>query len=37
MLHVLAASVWVGGMFFAYMALRPVAATQLQPPARLGL
>jgi len=26
MLHVLAATVWVGGMFFAYVALRPVAA-----------
>jgi len=37
MLHVLAAAIWVGGMFFAYMALRPVAATQLEPPARLSL
>jgi len=37
MLHVLAATVWVGGMFFAYVALRPVAATQLEPPARLSL
>lgn len=36
-LHVLAAAVWVGGMFFAYMALRPIAATQLEPPARLNL
>ena len=36
-LHVLAAAIWVGGMFFAYMALRPVAATQLEPPARLSL
>lgn len=25
-LHVLAVVVWVGGMFFAYMTLRPVAA-----------
>lgn len=31
-LHVLAVTVWVGGMFFAYMILRPVAASQLQPP-----
>jgi uncharacterized membrane protein len=36
-LHVVAAVVWVGGMFFAYMALRPVAASQLEPPARLKL
>lgn len=35
--HVLAAVVWVGGMFFAYMALRPVAATLLEPPLRLPL
>ncbi len=36
-LHLLSAVVWVGGMFFAYMALRPVAASQLEPPARLRL
>jgi len=36
-LHMLSAVVWVGGMFFAYMALRPVAAQQLQPPQRLTL
>lgn len=36
-LHVLAVVVWVGGMFFAYMALRPVAATVLEPPQRLAL
>jgi uncharacterized membrane protein len=35
-LHVLAAVIWVGGMFFAYMVLRP-AAGPLEPPARLGL
>jgi uncharacterized membrane protein len=29
--------VWVGGMFFAYMALRPVAASVLEPPQRLTL
>jgi len=34
-LHVLGAVVWVGGMFFAYMALRPAAAALLQPPERL--
>ena len=36
-LHILAAVVWVGGMFFAYMALRPVAASLLEPPVRLTL
>jgi uncharacterized membrane protein len=29
--------VWVGGMFFAYMALRPAAAQLLEPPQRLPL
>lgn len=36
-LHVLSVVVWVGGMFFAYMALRPVAAGVLEPPLRLTL
>ena len=36
-LHLLSVVVWVGGMFFAYMALRPVAASQLEPPLRLAL
>jgi uncharacterized membrane protein len=36
-LHVLAAVIWVGGMFFAYMALRPVAADLLEPPLRMPL
>lgn len=36
-LHLLAAVIWVGGMFFAYMALRPVAASLLEPPLRLPL
>jgi len=36
-LHLLAAVVWVGGMFFAYMALRPAAATLLEPPLRMPL
>ena len=37
MLHLLGVAVWVGGMFFAYQCLRPVAASQLEPPARLTL
>jgi len=37
LLHVLAVVVWVGGMFFAYVVLRPEAASQLEPPARLAL
>ena len=36
-LHVLAVVVWVGGMFFAYVVLRPAAATLLEPPQRLPL
>ena len=35
-LHVLAAVVWVGSMFFAYMVLRP-SAGPLEPPLRLAL
>lgn len=35
-LHLLAAVIWVGGMFFAYMVLRP-AALRLEPPHRLAL
>ncbi|MFV1973681.1 MAG: CopD family protein [Thiohalobacterales bacterium] len=37
LLHVLSVVVWVGGMFFAYVVLRPEAASQLEPPARLAL
>lgn len=37
LLHLLGVVVWVGGMFFAYMALRPVAAQVLEPPQRLLL
>jgi uncharacterized membrane protein len=37
LLHALAVVVWVGGMFFAYVILRPVAASQLEPPFRLAL
>ncbi len=36
-LHLLAAVIWVGGMFFAYVCLRPVAASLLEPPHRLQL
>lgn len=36
-IHLLAAVIWVGGMFFAYVCLRPVAATLLDPPQRLPL
>lgn len=36
-LHVLAALVWVGGMFFAWMVLRPAAVKALEGPARLEL
>ena len=36
-LHLLTATIWVGGMFFTYMVLRPVAATLLEPPLRLTL
>ncbi|MBU2013385.1 MAG: DUF2269 family protein [Gammaproteobacteria bacterium] len=36
-LHVLAATVWVGGMFFAWMVLRPAAVAVLQAPERLTL
>ena len=36
-LHVLAALIWVGGMFFAWMVLRPAAVKALEGPARLKL
>ena len=36
-LHLLAAVIWVGGMFFAHQMLRPVAAEQLEPPQRQPL
>ncbi|MEX6503157.1 CopD family protein [Pseudomonas zhanjiangensis] len=36
-LHLLAALVWVGGMFFAWMVLRPAAVSTLEAPARLQL
>ncbi|MCG6968513.1 MAG: CopD family protein [Gammaproteobacteria bacterium] len=36
-LHLLTSTIWVGGMFFAYMALRPAAAEILEPSVRLEL
>lgn len=36
-LHLLAALIWVGGMFFAWMILRPAAVEVLEAPARLRL
>ena len=35
-LHALAATLWVGGLFFAYVCLRPAAAT-LEAPVRVAL
>ena len=37
LIHLLAVIIWVGGMFFAYMVLRPAAVDVLQPPERLRL
>lgn len=37
LLHLLSAVLWVGGMFFAYVILRPAAVDVLQPPERLRL
>ncbi len=37
LIHLLAVLVWVGGMYFAYIVLRPAAVDVLQPPQRLGL
>lgn len=36
-LHLIAAVIWVGGMFFAHQILRPVAVKELEPPLRLRL
>lgn len=35
--HLLGVILWVGGMFFAFVCLRPVAAVVLEPPQRLRL
>ncbi len=37
LIHLLAALVWVGGLFFSYVVLRPAAVEVLQPPERLRL
>ncbi len=37
LIHLLAALIWVGGMFFAYVVLRPAAVEVLEPPQRLRL
>lgn len=37
LVHLLGAIVWIGGMFFAYVALRPAAAKVLEPAQRLPL
>jgi len=36
-LHLLSAILWVGGMIFAHMMLRPAAVQVLEPPLRLNL
>ncbi len=37
LMHLAGVIIWVGGMFFAHVCLRPVAAAQLPPPQRLPL
>jgi len=37
LLHLLSVVVWVGGMFLAYLAVRPAAVEALEPPQRLRL
>ncbi|MDX8385461.1 MAG: CopD family protein [Gallionella sp.] len=37
MIHFLSALIWVGGMFFAYVVLRPAVVEVLEPPQRLKL
>jgi uncharacterized membrane protein len=37
LIHLLAVLIWVGGMFFSYVVLRPAAVDVLQPPERLRL
>ncbi|MEO8924469.1 MAG: CopD family protein [Caldimonas sp.] len=36
-LHLLSIIVWIGGMFFMHVCLRPAAAEVLEPPARIRL
>ncbi len=37
LLHLLSVLIWVGGMFFAYVLLRPAIVETLEPPQRLRL
>ena len=37
LIHLLAVLIWVGGMFFAHLVLRPAAVETLEPPQRLKL
>tara|TARA_R110001599_G_scaffold64023_4_gene179380 strand:+ start:54010 stop:54459 length:450 start_codon:yes stop_codon:yes gene_type:complete len=37
LLHIFGFTIWIGGMFFAHNALRPIASTTLEPPLRLAL
>lgn len=37
LIHLLAVLIWVGGMFFAYVVLRPAAVEALEAPQRLQL
>ncbi len=36
-LHISSTTIWIGGMFFAYVCLRPTAVQVLDPPQRLRL
>ena len=36
-LHIMSAVIWIGGMFLAYVAVRPTAVEVLEPPQRLRL
>jgi uncharacterized membrane protein len=37
LVHILSAVIWIGGMFFAYFALRPASVRVLEPAQRLAL
>jgi uncharacterized membrane protein len=37
LLHIISAVLWVGGMFFAHVCLRPIVVVQLEPAQRLKL
>lgn len=37
LIHLIAVVIWVGGMFFSYVVLRPAAVEVLEPPQRLCL